>query len=225
MTVTGARVRQNAGSAAIAAVLMIYFGFYVLAGPSGGGLFGLAGLLFYHTLRIGGVVMALVAVWSLAGHRVVLLVDGVASSTIGALLMLSAVGMVVGGGAAFDGLLYVVFGVMFISAGIRSGRHYFALGRASEARPSGELSSVGRSEGPIGGEPETRDSGGARVWHSQDPVASSARADEGTSRSVTKDGGGSSAEASGATSDPPEPGQPGDGFLASFADEDPPPRI
>ena len=71
------RVRQNAAPAAVGAVFLLYFGFFQLAEPTGTGLFDRASWVFYHTLRVGGVAMAVVALWSLAGQAVTLAIDAV----------------------------------------------------------------------------------------------------------------------------------------------------
>ena len=87
-----------------------------------------------YTMRIGGVVMALVAVGSLSGEVRVLFVDAVASTAIGIGLMASAIMMMAGsGGANLNLFLYLIFGGMFVSSGIRNGRDYFAL-RAAPRR-------------------------------------------------------------------------------------------
>ncbi len=145
-TRSAARVRQNAGSAAIAAALMIYFGFFRLLEPSGSDLFQRAGWVFYHTLRVGGIVMGLVAVWSLLGHRPVLLVDAVASVVNGALLILTGAGMGIDGGDLLQTAFMIVFGIMFISAGVRNGRTYADLRAASHAESAGHpMEPVGHS--------------------------------------------------------------------------------
>ena len=136
-TRSAARVRQNAGSAAIAAALMIYFGFFRLLEPSGSDLFQRAGWVFYHTLRIGGIVMGLVGAWSLLGHRPVLLVDAVASVVIGALLILTGAAMGIDGGDLLQTVFMIVFGIMFISAGVRNARTYADLRPASDAESAG----------------------------------------------------------------------------------------
>ncbi len=136
-TRSAARVRQNAGSAAIAAALMIYFGFFRLLEPSGSDLFQRAGWIFYHTLRIGGIVMGLVGDWSLLGHRPVLLVDAVASVVIGVLLILTGAAMGIDGGDLLQTVFMIVFGIMFISAGVRNARTYADLRAASHADSAG----------------------------------------------------------------------------------------
>ena len=122
-----AGIRRNTWSAAVAAILLIYFGFFYLAAPSGNDLFSMSALVFYHTIRIGGIAMGVVAVWSWLGHRLALAVDGIVSVGIGVLLIVTGLGMLGGGGDAFQTVLYVLFGGMFISAGVRNWRHYLLL--------------------------------------------------------------------------------------------------
>ena len=111
------RVRQNAGSCGIAAALMIYFGFFSLLEPSGTDLFSRANWAFFHTVRIGGVAMAVLALWSLTGARLSLIVDAVVSIAIGVLLALTGVVMLIDGGGTLQSVLNVMFGWMFVSAG------------------------------------------------------------------------------------------------------------
>ena len=121
------RVRGNAGSAGLAAALLIFFGFFYVAKPTGSDLFARSALAFVYALRVGGIAMAGLAVWSLLGHRLVLIVDALVSVTIGVVFGLSGVGMLIGGGDVLQVVLNVVFGGMFISAGLRNGRAYSSL--------------------------------------------------------------------------------------------------
>ena len=118
------RVRQNTLSAAIAAALMIYFGYFQLSRPVGTDLFHQAGLVFYYTLRLGGLAMAGIALWSMMGQRSVLIVDAVVSIAIGVLFVLTGLAMWLDGGGMFQTILNAVFGAMFISAGARNWRDY-----------------------------------------------------------------------------------------------------
>ena len=119
-----ARVRRNVGSAGLAAGLLIFFGFFCVAEPTEGGLWGYAALVFYHTLRFGGLAMAAVAVWSSLGHPLALFFDAVVSCLIGAILILSGVLMAIGGGSLLPTLLMIVCGALFVSAGLRNGRDF-----------------------------------------------------------------------------------------------------
>ena len=111
------KVRSNAGSTTIAAALMLYFGFVHLAEPTGTDLFSWAAWILFHTLRIGGITMAILAVWSLIGQPIVMAVDAFASIIIGAIFMLTGLAMFIDGGGMFQPLLYAIFGWTFISAG------------------------------------------------------------------------------------------------------------
>lgn len=118
------RVRRNAGSAAIAAVFMLYFGFERLSEPTITDLFSKANWVFYHTVRIGGVAMAAIAVWSWIGHTSALIVDAVVSIVIGALFALTGVCMLIDGGGMFQTILNGVFGWMFYAAGVNNWSTY-----------------------------------------------------------------------------------------------------
>ncbi len=229
------RVRQNAASAGIPALLMVYFGFLALARPAGPGLFNWAALAFYCTLRIGGVLMALTAVWSLTGRRSVLLVDGVVSIAIGALFVLSAMGMLIDGGGAFTSGLYVVFGIMFISSGVRNWHEFFNLARLTERLP-GPDAGYARS-GDLAGPPRpTAVSAGptsplvAQPGQATELTCGTAQPTAGTAASVPDEdapilwpeaGDGESFDVQ---EEPAGDGE-SEGFLASFGDEEPPPRI
>ena len=244
-------VRGNAWSAAIAAALMILFGFYYLGKPTGTGLFPLSALGFYYTLRIGGIAMAVIAVGSFAGFRPVLLVDAVVSVAIGVLLILTGVGMLVGGGDAFQTILSVVFGGMFFSAGVRNWRDYFLLAPARDH--SFTAIETGSGKDPAHREAATRTAPPVSSLGSQlrermasprdsrppsPPAASISPVAEPpvTPASATSVSSGTApppnhTEAPAADEQIPagesreqETGPSPDGFLASFADEEPPPK-
>lgn len=232
-------VRGNALSAAIAAALMILFGFYYLAKPTGAGLFSLSALAFYYTLRIGGIAMAAIAVGSFVGFRPVLLVDAVVSVAIGVLLVLSGIGMLLGGGGAFQTILSVVFGGMFFSAGVRSWRDYFLLAPVrdhpltvidtSSSRDSTHGDAATRAAPPVsslGSQLRERMAIPADSCPPLPPAPASA-----TSVSSETAPPPSNTEAPATDEQTPtgescgqETGPSPDGFLASFADEGPPPK-
>lgn len=122
-----ARVRSNAWSAGIAAVLLCYFGFAVFQFQPVTNAFTAGDAVFNYTLRIGGIAMVLVTLMSLAGWLPTLIVDAVASFSIGLALILGGVLMGIGGGFGVNQILYMVFGATFVSAGLRNGRDYFAM--------------------------------------------------------------------------------------------------
>jgi len=137
------RVRQNTGSAAVAAICLIVFGFFdFFSIPKVTDLFTLGDAAFNYTLRIGGVLMAVIAVWSFSGRVTALLADAMVSAAIGCLLIFSGVAMIIGGGGfSLNYGLYVLFGAMFISAGLRNWRD-FSLLKSTQSTPA--------REGPIG---------------------------------------------------------------------------
>jgi hypothetical protein len=118
------RVRQNTLPAGISAALMLYFAFFSggrYAHQDGRDAFALGANLFIYTIELGGIAMLAATLLSLTGKGVALAVDAAASVTIGVLLCLAAVMMLAGGGSGF---LYLIFGVMFILAGIRNGKDW-----------------------------------------------------------------------------------------------------
>lgn len=128
-------VRRNVWPAAIAAVLLCYYGFSRLLEPEGTGLFARSNWIFFHTIRIGGICLALITIWSLVGKRAALAADGVASIAIGVLFVLSGGGMLLDGGGGFNTILIIMFGMMFFGSGRRNWqtyRHLVAGGRVIE---------------------------------------------------------------------------------------------
>jgi len=135
-----AHARQAGTAAAIGAALLLYFGFVQLAAPTGNDLFSQSWWLLYHTLRVGGIALGIVTLWLWTGHAPALLVDGIVTGAIGAILILTGVGMLVDGGGMGQPVINVLCGGMFVSAGLYNARLY--LGRSpgtdrpeSAARP------------------------------------------------------------------------------------------
>jgi len=147
------RVRQNVAPAAIGALLLLYFGFLHLAEPTGTDVFGRASWVFYHTLRLGGLAMGVVALWCVLGQSVALVVDAVITVLIGVLLILTGLAMAVDGGDMIQTIINVVCGGMFISSGVRNWRDYRFLGatlastRTKIPAPPFPLPKEGRGEG------------------------------------------------------------------------------
>jgi hypothetical protein len=118
------RVRANAFTAAIAAALLIYFGCFRLSADQGGGLFGIAATALVWTLRIGGVAFALLALLSLTGQLFTLAIDAVVSIAVGVMLVLTGIGLLVGGGDILQPVISVVCAWLFIGAGVRNWRDF-----------------------------------------------------------------------------------------------------
>lgn len=125
-SLAAARVRKNVLNAAIAAALMLYFAYsgggYIM--PEGDDAIAVGGAIFIRTLKLGGFAMLAASLGSLTGVRHALLFDGVCSMIIGLLFCASGVLMMIGGGG---GVLYIVFGVMFLVAGARNASEWAAL--------------------------------------------------------------------------------------------------
>jgi hypothetical protein len=125
-----ANVRNQAVWAAIAAVMMLYFGFRsVFIGES------FAVKLLQYTLQIGGIGMAVSALLLFIGRPIALLVDGVMAMIIGiALCLVGILMLVVEKQVDVQTLLYVVFGYLFFTSGLRSFRDFCRLGEVPEAQ-------------------------------------------------------------------------------------------
>jgi len=123
------RVRANVLSAAIGAGCLIYFGYFRSGTPTVTNLFSAGDAVFVWTLRIGGVLLLLAALWCWTGMLLSLMADAIVSTAIGAGLIASALMMMLGGGTGINQLLYIVFGVMFTGSGLRNGRDFMSLGK------------------------------------------------------------------------------------------------
>ncbi len=122
-------VRSNAAWVGPAALLMLYFGVYggLEPDPSASwatrlevGSWGV-----YYTMRIGGGIMLLSALFCLTGSRRALLFDAFASVCIGLALVVS--GALLGFDTGMLFLLLIFFGAIFIHSGYRSWRQYHSL--------------------------------------------------------------------------------------------------
>lgn len=244
---TASQVRAGAGSAAIAAALLIYFGFVHLLEPTGSDLFSRAAWVFFHTLRIGGVAMAVVAMLALTGHPIVLILDAVVSVAIGLLLPLTGVAMLIDGGGMMQPLINVICGAFFLSAGVRNGRHYFLLTRSCHGRAKAEwappLAAAAPPQASAMASPQESPAAGIEVPSTRfEPAPSPEEAaphDAQTLRDDSSESRDGFRDTQDETSGPPEnavdspPGSPDgvqdpsppppDGFLASFGRKGPPP--
>lgn len=117
-------VRRGAGAAAIGAAFLLYFGFVQLTLPTGSDLFSKANLVFLYTLRFGGVALALIAIGSLTGAPLVLMVDAIVCVAIGVLFILTGILMLVDGGGGLQTIINCVCGAMFMSAARRNWQDY-----------------------------------------------------------------------------------------------------
>lgn len=109
------RVRSNAGSAGLGAACLLFFGFWHLSPGNGTDLLNLSWSLAYHTFRIGGVVLGLVALGCLSGAPVLLLLDAAVSIPIGASLLICAVTRL--GSSSLEAFIFVIAGIMFLRSG------------------------------------------------------------------------------------------------------------
>lgn len=227
-------IRRNAGTAGLAAALLLFFGFYYLARPSGSDLFSIVALVFYYTLRLGGIAMAVVALWSLSGRATALFVDAIVSVAIGVLLILTGLGLLTGGDLV-QPVLNVVIGGMFISAGWRSGQEYFALGRATFHAPTSVAQEASLASEYHSGQLDPSAPGQSLPAQLRRTRAGSREAGPSAIPDMPRE----PAAAAQPPTPQPEPAQPdtdaaderrektggpdSGGFLASFADDGPPP--
>ncbi len=143
-----ARVRGNAGSAAISAAMLLLFGFFYFEGGAvGTPLFQKASLLFICALRFGGFMMIAVAVWSCFGSPAALVADAISAVLIGLLLLLSAGLMMLAKGVAFENVLYSFCGVTFIASSLRTWREYSFLPKVVAEQPDEAVEDYLREQG------------------------------------------------------------------------------
>ncbi len=131
-----AAVRQNAMSAGIGAALLLFYGFFQLGMPTGDDQFAIGNLLTFYAMRGGGVLMAISALWSMTGMKEALLFDAVVSVLVGVGLTGGTLLMVtVDGGMPVipNGVLYCIFAVMFVRAGINNGQTWALMWRNAQA--------------------------------------------------------------------------------------------
>ncbi len=128
------RVRSTALWAGLAAVIMLFFGYrgdweLPEANPMRTGA-----MIFVYTLKIGGWVMAVEALWLLTGARAALFCDGAVTMLIG--LLLVAGGLMMTPGNIGQAVLFILFGLLFIHSGLRSWRDAVACSYPSPDEPS-----------------------------------------------------------------------------------------
>jgi hypothetical protein len=125
----GASVRSNTGGAALAAGLLIFFGFIYLAEPASGA----GASVLFHTLRFGGLAMVVVSVWLSFGHLPALAADAAVSILIGALIAFSGAVMLISGYWWVNSLVILVSGGTFLTGGLRNGRDFLDMWRLETA--------------------------------------------------------------------------------------------
>lgn len=190
--------RQNALQAGVTALLMLIFGWaYATKGISSSAFYNTTVDVFYWSLRIGGIAMAIAAAFCAAEIRVGLLIEAIVSAVCGMLMALIAVyWMIDAGGFDLQYLLYVIFGGMFISAAASAMRSYRILGMQGGHIPAASAERTGGVFGVPGG-------GGQRPLHKAAPVAEAVHPASVRPASLPKE------------SEPPPP----EGYLAALAKE------
>ncbi len=109
--------RGNAIYAAIGAALLLYYGFGVgLVGTSGSAVYNVSVDVCTLAMKSGGVAMACIAAACMAGIAKALLFDAVVAIGIGVVFALCGATWLLTTGD-WEGLLFLVFGAMFISSG------------------------------------------------------------------------------------------------------------
>ena len=125
-------VRDNAGSVLIAAALLCLFGYWGLAVPTGSSRFAVGNLLVVYAMRIGGPLLGAIGLACLLGKPVVLMVDGIITTITGAALAIGG-GLMISASGGLNPVLCLIFGIVFVRAGVRNIRDYLAM-RAGNLR-------------------------------------------------------------------------------------------
>ncbi len=128
--------RNHAGHAAVAAALMLLYGWLFKAiGISGSDFYNAMVDLFFWTLRIGGLILALGAALCAAGTRWGLLVDFAAGGACGLIMALYAIsGAIAGLGIGLQDLIILVFAVGLVHSSLASLRTFLAERAPSKPR-------------------------------------------------------------------------------------------
>lgn len=130
----GASVRSNTGGAALAAGLLIFFGFiYPFEPVAGSGLFYAGQSLLFFALRVGGLAMVAVSVWLAFGHLPALAADAAVSIVLGAMIAIAGAFMLIDGGWWVQALIILVSGGTFLTGGLRNGRDFLDMWRIETA--------------------------------------------------------------------------------------------
>jgi hypothetical protein len=128
------QMRQTAISAAIAAVLMLFFGFtYGFEGEIEPTAYSISQAVFLATLRIGGILMVLSALLLVLGVRSALLLDAIFAGLIGVALLGVGIVWIAIGIIAIDSVLLVLFGGMFLHSARQSWLGHRDLMRTDDA--------------------------------------------------------------------------------------------
>lgn len=110
--------KSNAIWTGIAALMMLYFGWgSSLVGTSENAFYNTTVDIFTWTLRVGGICLVVVSAVCLAGLRVGLLLDALASGITGlSFVLCAAYWLAAGGGFDINDLLILIFGGMFLKS-------------------------------------------------------------------------------------------------------------
>ncbi len=115
---------------------------------SGSDLYAWSAWFLLHTLRIGGVAMAVVSIGLLAARRRALLADAAVSGVVGAVLILTGVGMVADDGDLLQTIVNVGCGALFLSAAKHHGREYLSIRAATQETPVANVTDPRSLQGP-----------------------------------------------------------------------------
>ena len=149
--------RQNAIQAGVSALIMLIIGWaFAAKGVSASTFYNTTVDVFFWSLRIGGIAMAIAAALCAADFRIGLLIEAMTSAVCGLLMTLIAVYWLIdAGGLDLQYLLYVIFGGGFITTAASAMRSYRALGMQGadipaerEERSGGVLGVPGGGQSP-----------------------------------------------------------------------------
>jgi hypothetical protein len=184
--------------AGISALIMLIVGWAVAAkGISASTFYNTTVDVFFWSLRIGGIAMAIAAALCAADFRIGLLLEAITSAVCGLLMTLIAVYWLIdAGGLDLQYLLYVIFGGGFLTTATSTMRSYQALRAQGGHNPAAGAERTGGVFGVPGG-------GGQSPPYQRAPVPEAVHPASVRPASLPKE------------SEPPPP----EGYLAALAKE------
>jgi len=182
-------MKETAFSAAIGAAMMMFVGFYLnYQGIGDSRIYNLSVDGFTWMMKGGGGLMGLVAVLLWAGIRPMLMVDALLAMGVGGLMIV--IGVIWLGNQDMEGILLLLFGLVFISSGWRSWLAYGGLPGAQRLREDVQLDTTDAPPPVVAADPAARQAAMERLLaakrHEVPPESVAAQGDSMAREPVTE---------------------------------------